>query len=109
MPRCIAPAKSVKLQSPIPVSLSDVRLGAKKLPNGVSSFTPPARSASLACALALIIGGADGNLWDRLQYGYVIDFIGVYSDKWSWSVFNIADSAITAGALLLILDAFNKP
>lgn len=63
----------------------------------------------LACALALVIGGAAGNLWDRLQYGYVIDFIQVYYDKWSWPVFNIADSAITVGALLLILDAFRKP
>ena len=69
----------------------------------------PARRASLACALALIIGGAVGNLWDRLQYGYVIDFIEVYYDKWSWPVFNIADSAITVGAFLLILDAFKKP
>ena len=69
----------------------------------------PARRAALACALALIIGGAIGNLWDRLQYGYVIDFIEVYYDKWSWPVFNIADSAITVGALLLMLDAFRRP
>ncbi|MDE0510957.1 MAG: signal peptidase II [Gammaproteobacteria bacterium] len=67
----------------------------------------PAGRALLACALALVIGGAAGNLWDRLQYGYVIDFIEVYYDKWSWPVFNIADSAITVGALLLILDSFN--
>ena len=69
----------------------------------------PAGRTMLACALALVIGGAAGNLWDRLQYGYVIDFIDVYYDKWSWPVFNIADSAITVGALLLILDAFRKP
>lgn len=66
----------------------------------------PAGRALLACALALVIGGAAGNLWDRLQYGYVIDFIDVYYEKWSWPVFNIADSAISVGALLLILDAF---
>ena len=64
----------------------------------------PAGRASLACALALIMGGATGNLWDRLQYGYVIDFIDVYYGQWSWP-----DSAITIGALLLILDAFKKP
>ena len=69
----------------------------------------PSGRALLACALALVIGGAAGNLWDRLQYGYVIDFIDVYYDNWSWPVFNIADSAITVGALLLILDAFRKP
>ncbi len=66
----------------------------------------PAGRSLLACALALIIGGAAGNLWDRLQYGYVIDFIEIYYDKWSWPVFNIADSAITVGAALLILDSF---
>ena len=65
---------------------------------------PPGR-ALLAGALALVLGGAAGNLWDRLQYGYVIDFIQVYYDKWHWPVFNIADSAITVGAALLILDA----
>ena len=67
----------------------------------------PAGRTLLACALALVIGGAVGNLWDRLQYGYVIDFIQVYYDKWSWPVFNIADSAITVGAVLLILDSFS--
>ena len=69
----------------------------------------PSGRALLACALALVIGGAAGNLWDRLQYGYVVDFIEVYYDKWSWPVFNIADSAITVGAVLLILDAFRRP
>ena len=69
----------------------------------------PAGRAMLASALALVLGGAAGNLWDRLQYGYVVDFIEVYYDKWSWPVFNIADSAITVGAALLILDAFRKP
>ena len=47
----------------------------------------PAGRASLACALALIMGGATGNLWDRLQYGYVIDFIDVYYGQWSWPGF----------------------
>ena len=68
----------------------------------------PAGRAMLACALALVVGGAAGNLWDRLQHGYVIDFIEVYYDKWSWPVFNIADSAITVGALLLILDSLRS-
>ena len=68
----------------------------------------PAGRALLACALALVIGGAAGNLWDRLQHGYVIDFIDVYYEKWSWPVFNIADSAITVGALLLILDSLRS-
>ncbi len=59
----------------------------------------------MALALALIIGGAAGNLVDRLLYGHVIDFIDLYYGVWHWPTFNIADSAITLGAALLILDA----
>lgn len=57
-----------------------------------------------AAALALILGGALGNLWDRLTLGYVIDFLDVYYDVHHWPAFNIADSAITVGAVLLIID-----
>ena len=57
-------------------------------------------------ALSLILGGALGNVWDRIQLGYVVDFIDVYYGAWHWPVFNIADSAITVGAVLLIVDAF---
>jgi signal peptidase II len=56
-----------------------------------------------AAALASILGGALGNLWDRLDYGYVIDFIDFYIGKWHWPAFNFADSAITIGAILLLL------
>jgi signal peptidase II len=58
-----------------------------------------------ALALSLILGGAVGNLVDRVIYGYVIDFIDVYYGSWHWPIFNIADSAITVGAGLLLLDA----
>jgi signal peptidase II len=58
-----------------------------------------------ALALALILGGAIGNLVDRVMYGYVIDFIDVYYGSWHWPTFNIADSAITIGAALLLLDS----
>jgi signal peptidase II len=54
----------------------------------------------------LILGGAVGNLIDRSLYGHVIDFIDVYYRTWHWPAFNIADSAITMGAGLLILDMF---
>ena len=57
-------------------------------------------------ALALILGGAAGNLIDRLVYGYVIDFIDVYYGSWHWPAFNVADAAISVGAFLLLLDAF---
>ncbi|MCC9000535.1 MAG: signal peptidase II [Candidatus Contendobacter sp.] len=59
----------------------------------------------LAAALALILGGAVGNLIDRIWLGQVIDFIQLYYDRWYWPAFNIADSAITLGAVLLILDS----
>jgi len=64
----------------------------------------------LACALALILGGALGNVIDRVIYGYVVDFIDVYYNKaWHWPAFNIADSAISVGAVMLLIDAFRKP
>lgn len=68
----------------------------------------PPRRTGLAAALALVLGGAAGNLWDRLQHGYVIDFIQLYWERWSWPVFNVADSAITVGAALLVIDAFRS-
>ncbi len=55
-------------------------------------------------ALALILGGALGNVVDRLQYGKVVDFLLFYRGGWSFPAFNLADSAITLGAILLILD-----
>lgn len=60
----------------------------------------------LAVALALVLGGAVGNLIDRLAYGYVIDFLDVYVDTWHWPAFNIADSAITLGVVLMLLESF---
>ncbi|MES2633200.1 MAG: signal peptidase II [Pseudomonadota bacterium] len=55
-------------------------------------------------ALALILGGAIGNVVDRLLHGYVVDFIQVHAGGWYFPAFNIADSAITVGAVCLILD-----
>ena len=54
--------------------------------------------------LALVFGGATGNLIDRVTAGYVIDFVDVYWNNWHFWAFNVADSAITVGACLLILD-----
>ncbi len=59
-------------------------------------------------AIALILGGAIGNLIDRSLYGYVVDFIDVYYQHHHWPAFNIADSAIVIGAGLLILDTFKN-
>ena len=55
-------------------------------------------------ALSLILGGALGNVIDRLLHGYVVDFIQVHYGGWYFPSFNVADSAITVGAVLLILD-----
>jgi signal peptidase II len=60
----------------------------------------------LAAALSLVLGGAIGNLIDRLAYGYVIDFLDVYYQTWHWPAFNIADSAITLGVILMLVDSF---
>lgn len=60
----------------------------------------------LALSLALILGGALGNLWDRLSLGYVVDFISVHYGGWYFPAFNIADSAITVGAGCMLLDSF---
>ncbi|MCG8378335.1 MAG: signal peptidase II [Proteobacteria bacterium] len=60
----------------------------------------------LLTALAFVLGGALGNLWDRINLGYVVDFIEVYYREWYWPAFNVADSAITIGAIMLIIDAF---
>ena len=60
-------------------------------------------------ALALILGGALGNVIDRAAYGYVVDFLDFYLGDWHWPAFNVADSGITVGAALLILDGLRKP
>jgi len=60
----------------------------------------------LAIALSLVLGGAIGNLIDRLTYGYVIDFLDVYYGDWHWPAFNIADSAITLGVILMLVESF---
>jgi len=64
---------------------------------------------SFSIALALILGGAIGNVIDRILYGHVIDFLDVHVAGWHWPAFNIADSAITLGAAMLIWDGLRKP
>src|SRR5260370_783816 len=57
-----------------------------------------------AIALSLILGGAVGNLWDRVASGRVVDFLLVYYKQYQWPVFNLADSAIVVGAGLLVIE-----
>jgi signal peptidase II len=66
----------------------------------------PARGQGrVAAGLAMVMGGALGNVIDRVRYGYVVDFIKVHYGDWIFPAFNLADSAITVGAALLILDS----
>ncbi len=65
-------------------------------------------SAMYCLGLALILGGALGNLWDRLTIGRVVDFLLFHYERWSWPAFNVADSAISIGAALLIIDSFRQ-
>ncbi len=60
----------------------------------------------LAAAIALVLGGAIGNLIDRLAYGYVIDFVDFYIGSWHFAIFNIADAAISIGVGLMLLESF---
>lgn len=62
----------------------------------------------LSMAFCLILGGALGNLIDRVVYGYVVDFLDVFYQGYHWPAFNIADSAIFLGAVLLFIDAFKN-
>ena len=54
---------------------------------------------------AMILGGAAGNLIDRVRHGYVVDFIDIYVRDWHWPAFNVADAAISIGALVVIFDS----
>ena len=62
--------------------------------------------ALAATALALLVGGALGNVWDRVTLGYVVDFVQLHAGGYYWPAFNVADSAITVGVTLLIWDSF---
>ncbi len=67
-------------------------------------FTLQSSSRWVAVSISLILGGAIGNLIDRVRFGYVIDFIDVYVNQWHWPIFNIADSAVCVGAVMLVID-----
>jgi signal peptidase II len=63
------------------------------------------RITATSVALALILGGALGNAYDRMRFGYVIDFLEVHIIHYHWPDFNVADSAIVVGGILLLFDA----
>ena len=75
----------------------------------ISLYHSPKNNILLNISLALLLGGAVGNLLDRLVYGYVIDFMHFHAFHHSFPVFNVADMAITFGALMLLRDFFKRP
>ena len=58
--------------------------------------------------LVLVLAGAIGNGIDRVRFGFVVDFISLYYERWSWPTFNVADLVISLGVLLLILKSFSS-
>ncbi len=69
-------------------------------------FRQPAGRIVVPLGLVLVLGGAIGNLIDRVQHGYVVDFFLFYYDRWSFPAFNVADAGITVGVALLLFDGF---
>ncbi|TMG79291.1 MAG: lipoprotein signal peptidase [Betaproteobacteria bacterium] len=88
-------------QTPLLIGFALVAIGI------VGTLLVRSRGRRLLCSgLALILGGALGNLIDRLRYGQVVDFLDFHAGAWHWPAFNVADSAITIGAALLIIEGF---
>ena len=75
----------------------------------VYAWRLPVESRLPKTALALIMGGAVGNLIDRMRLGYVIDFVDAHVGTYHWPAFNVADSAISIGVVLLIVDMLRNP
>jgi signal peptidase II len=73
------------------------------------SLTAPPEHRLLQSALGLIMGGAVGNLIDRVRFSAVTDFLRFYVDRWEWPSFNAADSAISVGVVLLAWDIWRRP
>jgi len=85
----------------------DQRVGLSKPGPGGPSSTPHGRWLRLG--LALVLGGAIGNLIDRVRYGEVVDFLDVYVGAYHWPAFNVADSSITVGVTILLAASFFLP
>lgn len=91
-----------------PVLLSLLSIGAL-VAIAVYFLRLPAAARLPRFALALVLGGAVGNLIDRVRLGYVVDFIHVFWRQYQWPDFNVADSAITIGVTLLVFDILRSP
>ena len=74
----------------------------------IYSLITPINQRRTQIALSLILAGALGNLYDRIRFGYVIDFLEVYFRNYRWPSFNVADSVISVGVALLALEMFRQ-
>jgi signal peptidase II len=70
---------------------------------------PDAREGAQRLSLSLVLGGAAGNLWDRIKRGSVTDFLDVHIGEYHWPTFNVADSGITVGAIVLLAAMWRRP
>ncbi|MBT5457381.1 MAG: signal peptidase II [Rhodospirillaceae bacterium] len=75
---------------------------------GLSIWMWRAETMLLGLSLGLVVGGAIGNVIDRIRFGAVVDFLDFYVGTYHWPAFNVADSAITVGVILLILDSLKS-
>ena len=69
----------------------------------------PLGARALPVSLMLLLGGAIGNLADRIRLGYVVDFVDVHYNNWHWPAFNVADSAIVIGVTLMLAESLLPP
>jgi signal peptidase II len=86
--------------------LTAIALGVSALLAVLLLRIPRGQPRALTAAYALVMAGALGNALDRIRFGYVVDFVHLHWQDWYYPAFNVADSAITVGALLLLWDAF---
>jgi signal peptidase II len=98
-------AASIPFKPVLVTLLSIVALGAV----AIYAVSSPANERLSQFALAFILGGAAGNIIDRIRLGYVVDFIDVFYRGSHWPAFNVADSAICAGVGLLLIDTLLRP
>ena len=92
------------VSAPSKALLLSVFTGAAALGVLIYAVRSPAGNRLLQVALGFIFGGALGNLYDRVSYGYVVDFLEVYYRSYHWPSFNVADSAISTGVALLAIE-----
>ena len=76
---------------------------------GLTVWLRRADNHAVAAGIGLVIGGALGNVVDRIRFGAVVDFVDVHALGWHWPAFNIADSAICVGAIVLLVDGLFTP